>query len=175
MADIFRPVRGTEEQINSLSVCDGYIYFAYNTGNIYLDKNGHRYLMGGNSTGIFYSHGNDEQILKVFPDNDTNYEYTMSFSALENNSVPLVNSLILNNTENQIINVTLLAVSGSGGGPVAPVDPDVRINLLNNTYDYMSFIYGQDSYIEFIPEADRDSFVTLYIVISFIHMYNLDL
>lgn len=177
MADIFRPVRGTEEQINSLSVCDGYIYFAYDTGNIYLDKNGHRYLMGGNSTGIIYSHGNDEQILKVFPDNDTNYEYTMSFNALENNSVPLVNSLILNsdgrffrvtsiNTENQIINVTLLAVSGSGGGSIAPIDPDVRINLLNNTYDYMSFIYGQDSYIEFIPEADRDSFVTLYIVIS---------
>ena len=177
MAEIFQPIRGREETINLLPIREGFLYFAYDSGNIYLDKDGRRYLMGGNSSGIIYANGNDEQILKVLPNDDTNYEYTIKFSALENSSIPLVDSLILNtdgrffrvtavDIENQIIDTTLLAISGSGGGPIGPIEPDVRINLLNNTYDYMSFIYGQNSYIEFIPEADRDSFVTLHIAIT---------
>ena len=178
MAEIFQPIRGREETINLQPIREGFLYFAYDSGNIYLDKNGRRYLMGGSSSGIIYADGSDAQIIKTLPNDDTSSEYSIAFNALENNSVPLVDSLILNtdgrffrvtavDVENQIINAILLAISGSGGsGPIGPVEPDVRINLLNNAYDYMSFIYGQDSYIEFIPEADRDNYVTLQIVVS---------
>jgi hypothetical protein len=37
------------------------VYFAYDSGNIYLDKNGQRYLMGGSSsTGFAWANGSEE-------------------------------------------------------------------------------------------------------------------
>jgi len=37
------------------------VYFAYDSGNIYLDKNGQRYLMGGSSsTGFAWAKGSEE-------------------------------------------------------------------------------------------------------------------
>jgi hypothetical protein len=64
MAEIFQPVRGTESAINRMPVREGYTYFAFDTGNIYMDKDGARYLMGGSSTGIVYANGNDTTIIK---------------------------------------------------------------------------------------------------------------
>jgi hypothetical protein len=34
----FVPIRGTEESIRDLERKDGYIYYAYDTGRIYMDK-----------------------------------------------------------------------------------------------------------------------------------------
>ena len=35
----FRPIRGTEEKLLSTPYQEGYIYFAVDTGNIYMDAN----------------------------------------------------------------------------------------------------------------------------------------
>jgi len=91
MAEIFQPVRGTEEAIKTKysDIHEGYLYFAYDTGNIYIDKNGARYQMGSNSTGIIYTNGNNTSIVKADPEDDASTIYLMNTSALENpNSLP---------------------------------------------------------------------------------------
>ena len=181
---IFQPVRGTEKAISKITPRDNYIYFAYDTGNIYIDKNGARYHMGGNSTGIIYAAGNDSTIINILdPDNEPTSYYTINFNAFEDSTIiPKANELILNNDgrffriitvnqNNQTVEALLLAISGtnnggSGGGTIGPITPDTRINLNNNSYSFKSFIYGQNSYIEFIPEADLDQNVILRFIIT---------
>ena len=166
---IFQPFRGTEEIIRNHPKIDGYVYFAYDTGNIYLDKDGGRYPLGGNSTGIIYANGNESTIVKKYPDNEEDDTYVITAIALENSAVlPQVNSLIVNSDGRffrvidvdkiaSTIEATLIAVSGTGGGggggSVTPVTADVNFNFGDNAYDFKSFIYGQEAYIEFIPEA----------------------
>ena len=189
MADIiFQPVRGTQAAINRMPIREGFIYFAYDSGRIYLDKDGDRILMsnvsgsGVGSSGIIYANGTSEgetpNIIAVDPEDEENKEFRILSSAFENETLPSLNNLILNadgrffrvlavNETLNEVTASLLAVSGSGNsGPVVPVDPDVRINLGDNSYDYMSFIYGQETYLEFTPEADRDNYVSLRFVVK---------
>ena len=84
---IFQPFRGTEEIIRNHPKIDGYVYFAYDTGNIYLDKDGGRYSMGKSSTGIVYANGNDTTIIKDDSEDDASTTYTISAAALENPAV----------------------------------------------------------------------------------------
>ena len=125
---IFQPVRGTEELIGRQPVTEGFVYFAYDTGNIYIDKNGGRYLMGGSATGIVYANGNDSSIVKDDSGDSPEGTYIISAIALENPAVlPQPDTLILNsdgrffrvissNISTQIIVASLIAVSGTGGG-----------------------------------------------------------
>ena len=50
----FRPVRGKDSIIQSQSLCEGNIYFASDTGKIYLDTSTERVLMGGAGASIYY-------------------------------------------------------------------------------------------------------------------------
>ena len=60
--NVFRPVRGTEEKINEFPITNGYIYFATDTGRIYMDKNGERIAVGGGKgASIYYSTATDIQ------------------------------------------------------------------------------------------------------------------
>ena len=191
MADIFQPVRGTQAAINRQQIREGYVYYAYDSGRIYLDTNGKRYLMsnsdgggsGAGAGGIIYANGTSEgdnpNIISTNPEDEENTEYIILASAFENETLPGFDNLIINsdgrffrvtavNDSENNVTASLLAVSGTGGGggPVIPVEPDVRINLGDNSYDYMSFIYGQETYIEFIPEAEKDNYVSLRFVIN---------
>lgn len=167
---VFQPIRGTEEKIqNSMKMIrDGYIYFAYDTGNIYLDKNNHRYLMGGSSTGIIYAHGNDRDIIKVNPENENNFEYTISINALDDpNNSPHKDTLILNSDgrffrvistdeSTGIINAILLAVSGSGGGsgPAVVYSDKAKINKRDPESNYL--INGKNASIEIYAISGKD-------------------
>lgn len=168
MAEIFQPIRGLEKTINQIPNHEGFVYFAYDSGNIYLDKNNQRYLMGGSSsTGFYWANGNDEQISKVYEDNDEDQTYTFSVNILNNPVVPQQDSLIVNsdgrffrvisvNTTTSIITALLIAVSGSGegGGGTSTVDLDLSwtgIDLLGST-----FIYGKESNIVFTPSSTAD-------------------
>ena len=48
---VFQPVRGTENAIKRMPIAEGYLYFAYDTGKIYIDKSGSRYLMSSVGAG----------------------------------------------------------------------------------------------------------------------------
>lgn len=173
MAEIFQPVRGTEEAIKTKysDIHEGYLYFAYDTGNIYIDKDGARYQMGSNSTGIIYANGNNTSIVKADPEDDASTIYLMNTSALENpNSLPQPNSLILNtdgrffrvlsiDEATKTITVTLLAVSGTGGGTgggggEGPIVSSRDVDITWDT-DTIStgriFIYKQNYNAIFIP------------------------
>lgn len=170
MAEIFQPVRGYEDKIARMPIREGYVYFAYDTGNIYMDKTGARYLMGGSSTGIIYAKGNDTNIINNNPEDDANTEYTLAFSALEDpNTIPLINSLILNadgrffrvisvDKAAETANVLLLAVSGSGGsggsggdGPIVTTrDVDISWDTSTITTGRI-YIYGQSYNAVFVP------------------------
>lgn len=180
MAEIFQPVRGTESAISQLPIREGYVYFAYDSGNIYLDKQGTRYTIGGGASGIAYTAGNVNTIIKNSPD-DTDYHYTIKYAALEDTTVTLKpDTLILNadgrffrvlsaDPASQEIQAVLLAVSGTGGGSgggggggESPSRTDVALDFNTNTINsYMTFVYGQDSDAEFTPKAEYDNYVNL--------------
>jgi hypothetical protein len=89
---IFQPVRATEAIIHERypDPIDGYVYFAYDTGNIYMDKDGGRYLMssaGGAGIGVIYTHGDSSEIVKVDPEDENSFIYTMPMSILDNSDV----------------------------------------------------------------------------------------
>ena len=158
---------------------DGKLYFATDTNQIVLDVNGSKHIMGGGGStgsGVIYAKGTEEQIIKVDPDNDDDFNYTMAMAALENPAVePPVDGLILNSDgrffrvisvdlENKTMEVVLLAVSGSGEGGGTPVEQDLfldydGIDLLGSTY-----IYGQSNIITFAPRSTTDSFVSFLLV-----------
>lgn len=179
---IFYPVRGTEESIGQLEKRDGFIYFAYDTGNIYLDKNGTRHLMGGaggsgGSTGFAWASGVDEETIIKLNEDEDDTMYSISIDALEEDVVPKPNSLILNSDgrffrvvdvdvdERQII-ASLIAISGGSGGGTTPsiVDLDLTwtgIDLLGST-----FIYGKQTEITFIPNSLADEICSLTITVT---------
>lgn len=118
----FTPVRTVESKISD-TIDDGHLYFAVDTGKIYLDAQGKRITMGGNS-GIFYGQ-------KEIPeDTDTDKtDFIFTFDEIEGDQVPNQKDLIFNmppdgrfyrvekvDRENKIIETLRLTVSGGGGG-----------------------------------------------------------
>ena len=191
MAEIFQPVRGTQAAINRQPIREGYVYYAYDSGRIYLDKNGNRYLMsskgsggGEGGSGIIYANGSNTQII---PEDLTEREPTvfiMDLAALEDSTPPEVDNLILNSdgrffrvlgydNATEKITVKLLAVSGTGGGggsgSGSNVEPDVSITWDNDTIATgRIYIYGQDYNAVFIPtttaSGDTNCNVTFTII-----------
>ena len=174
---IFQPVRGTQAAINRQPIQEGYVYYAYDSGRIYLDKNGNRYLMsnkaggggGAGGTGIIYANGTNTQII---PEDLTEREPTvfiMALEALEDQQLPEVDNLILNSDGRFFrviavdeytskITVKLLAVSGSGsgggGGGSSTVERDVDITWDANTIATGHiYIYGQSYNAVFTPST----------------------
>ena len=166
---VFQPVRGTEETIqNMTTIRDGYLYFAYDTGKIYLDKNGHRYPMGSSSSGISYAHGTSDEIIKLFPDEENSFEYTFSFSILDDlTTVPHTDTLILNSDgrffrviavdeETQTINAILLAVSGTGGGGGSIITYSDKAKIERKEPESRYLINGKEAFIEVYGISGKD-------------------
>ena len=180
---VFQPIRGTEEKIERVfkDIHDGYLYFAYDSGNIYLDKDGHRYLMGGTggsgASGFSWANGSEDDIIKVSEDEDDT-TYKIPLSVLEDTVIPKVDSLILNadgrffrvleidTAENQII-ASLIAVSGSGeGGGTTPSIVDLDLSWTGIDQLGSTFIYGKDTEISFIPNSLADEVCSLTISVA---------
>jgi hypothetical protein len=97
----FIPVRGKQADIASQPKRDGYIYFAYDTGNVYIDKfvDGEvsRYPVGSGASGIVYASGDGSSIFKMSVD-DTDRNYRILMNALPDTEqvLPAPDSLIIN-------------------------------------------------------------------------------
>lgn len=166
----FQPIRGKQEDIFTQyeTLHEGFVYFAYDTGNIYLDKNGHRYLMGGNSTGIVYGHGTDATIIKDDPEDEHSFLYSMPFSILDEPSiVPHPDTLILNadgrffritevDSNAKTIKAMLLAVSGSGsgGGSIITYSDRAKLNKQDPESNYL--INGKEASINIFAVSGKD-------------------
>ncbi len=174
MAEIFQPVRGPQADIIRMPIREGYVYFAYDSGRIYLDKDGARYLMSSKSsgggdgmggTGIIYANGSNTQIIPENPSEREPVIFIMDLAALEEAVPPEIDNLILNsdgrffrvlgyNKNTEKITVKLLAVSGSGGGSGggSTVEKDIDISWDSNTIATgRVFIYQQSYNAVFTP------------------------
>lgn len=137
----FRPVRGKEQIILAMGYNEGYIYFATDTGNIFVDANGKSKIpLGGRGAAVLYS--NTKAIQNSADDN-----YTLYLEGLEDPSATVrIGDLIINHQDNafykvvevetdeEILTCMRIAVSGSGGGggTTGPVVRRGRLTVTNN-------------------------------------------
>ncbi|MGN1342639.1 MAG: hypothetical protein ACI4VL_05385 [Bacilli bacterium] len=135
----FRPVRGKDKTILAQDLCEGNIYFASDTGKIYLDTSTERVLMGGAGASIYYGIATDFE-----GDEDTKI-YNYPINGLEDSSdSPKEGDIILNGDGrffrilaiyNNYYKCSLLAVSGSGngtGGGSNDLRPFIKVEELDN-------------------------------------------
>lgn len=118
----FRPVRGLEENILGMDYQEGFIYFATDTGNIFIDANkAGKIPMGGRGAAIIYAKA-------TFVQNSDDDYYTFYTDGLENPDDKLkIGDLVINNDGSfykvvdmdeysGAVTCARIAVSGSGGG-----------------------------------------------------------
>jgi hypothetical protein len=153
----FKPVRGTAAKIDTIPINDGSIYYAYDTGKIFLDQGNKRVLMGGGSgSAIFYGNAG-----KLTP--DENELYTISFNSLENkNDSPKKDDIILNDDGAfyRIVSLgidhfvcSLLSVSGTG-----EITKKIRPSITINTEASVTanIINGSEAKIYFTVTSAKD-------------------
>ena len=78
----FRPVTGTEEQIQNAQKNPGWVYFASDTGKIFVDLDTeHRIAMGGAGVAVLYGSASGLEADEVGL-------YTLDFDCLEEEILP---------------------------------------------------------------------------------------
>ena len=165
----FRPYRGLEAKIKSFPQQPGYVYFATDTGRIYLDYEGQRLAMGGNGASLYYA--NDTDIKQDLLEN-----YLLDYSTLADEEAKLKpDDLIINadgafyrvldiNDEEEYAICSRIAVSGTGGGgsgdgPSGPSGPTNHITLTQvSETPPTAFIYGQSYLVTLKAFAEFDNF-----------------
>ena len=175
---VFRPIRAEEGKIKTLGYNEGYLYFAKDTGKIFLDVDGERKVMGGSGAALYYA--NDTEVKVNFLD-----KYLIDVSTLEDpEASPQADDLILNipngcfyrvleATETEL-ECDLLAVSGSGGGGSGgggggggeETVSSVKLDLISPKTMPTTFIYGQDYFATFRATATDDYLVNISIQVT---------
>ena len=119
----FKPIRGTEEKIFAIPCSantEGQIYFATDTGSVYMDYHGKRISIGGHGVAVFYAN-------EAAVQNSADDYYSISRdSVVDPQSAIKVDDLIMNTKDGgfyrvdelteDFISCERIAVSGSGGG-----------------------------------------------------------
>ncbi|MCI7444669.1 MAG: hypothetical protein MSA89_16600 [Clostridium sp.] len=94
MATAFRPVRTTKDRLDIEKYNEGYIYMVKDSGQIFMDADGKRILLGNNGVSLFY--GADE---KPVEDPDLETGYILVLSKIENYENCHEGDLILNKND----------------------------------------------------------------------------
>lgn len=165
----FRPIRGLESKIVSQDIRDGYIYFATDSGKIFVDTQNERHTLGGSGAAILYS---TSDILA-----NTDDTYTILYSELnDSNAIPKEGDLIINSDgrffrvnygdpASGVINCDLIAVSGTGGGGgSSDGSPDASDpKAIDVTYHDLvySYLYGDDYSIDLTAISKVDKILNI--------------
>ena len=157
----FRPVRGTEANIAKLPIIDGYMYYAYDSGKVYMDRGNARITMGGgggsaNGSSIYFGiYGKEIQEDAV----SGLYHYPVE-SLEDSDASPRIDDIILDDAgalyrikkiEEEYFACSLLPLSGSGGGPTI-IRPALTLHDIENPI----IINGQSFDISFTVKAALD-------------------
>lgn len=157
----FRPIRGTEKNIAKRDITDGFIYYAYDSGKIYMDKDDKRILMGGgggsaNGASIYY--GSYGETLEEDPETKL-YYYPLGH--LENeNAFPNIDDMILDDAGSlyRILAIgevyytcELLPLSGGSGTPTI-IRPYITVHDIANSI----IVNGQPFTVEFTAKSALD-------------------
>ena len=170
---IFTPVQTTESVIKNLERQNGWLYFATDTGRMYLDTATDRISVGGfgGGAGASIQYGDATEPSK----DETTERYSIAKNDVSNTDLIKEGDLILNSdggfykvesiTEEYYI-CTLLSVSGTNSGPVvSEKKPTIKFTI-NNT----NLINGQEAYFtvegksaledDGVTPVDTDLYVT---------------
>ena len=157
----FRPVTGTEEQIENAQKNPGWVYFASDTGKIFVDLDTeHRIAMGGAGVAVLYGSASGLEADEVGL-------YTLDFDCLEEEILPKEGDLILNNAdggfyrvievdaESQNMLCKRLSVSGSGGGGGGTGSGGVtkKIGIKLASLETSNLINGQLCYVTYTADS----------------------
>ena len=159
----FYPVRGIEKTIKNLEITDGYIYFATDTGHIYMDVNDNRVnMISGGATTFFIDLQADQ-----FGKQDILDNYSFQKSLLEKDiytDIIQPNDLFINVPTGQLFKVTDITdtaficteiiIKGTSSEGESHEIPRVSLNLVSETFPDR-FVYGQQYMISFIADTAR--------------------
>ena len=168
----FVPVRGTEEKIAAavMGFNDGYLYFATDSGRIYLDYTDDegnqiaRAVVGGSgqgNSGIYYANRN------LTNDEKLETEIIFRIDEIEGGVYPMRDDLIVNVPEGSFYRVTepspqtssviaeRLTISGGGGGPISTLAEDIDLTL--EPLDTVNLINGQSQLIYFTATSAKNN------------------
>ena len=163
----FTPIRGAEETLLAYPYKNGQLYFATDTGKMYLDcidpagQPKEKLSVGGGGVSVIY--GNDPEPIALSEEED-NTKFSLMLNALE--AKCHVDDLILNidgcfykvnSVDPLVANCTRLAVSGSGGGGGGISVIDLFLDVDYTTIDQnFTYIHGAQSYAVFTPRTETD-------------------
>ena len=166
----FRPTYGLEDKILESPIAEGHLYFATDTGRVYLDTYlGERLAVGGGGVAVLYTNATDIEYL-------VNNTYNINKNDLLDKSyIPRANDLIINSdgrffkvktflSDTGIINCTLIAVSGTGGGGGGPsVGPSTDPKIIDVEYhDFKAtFVKGYNYTIDLTAKSKKDKSMQL--------------
>ena len=168
---IFTPVQTTEEVIKQQDIHNGWLYFATDTGRMYLDTVSERIPVGGVTSGVSIYYGNADEPIK----DETADLYTILKTEVADG--PLEEEDLILNSDGGFYKVksitqdsyicTLLSISGTGGGgsPITEKKPTIKFTISNT-----NLINGQQAYFTIegksaleddgITPIDTDLYVT---------------
>lgn len=173
----FAPVTAIEEKIQAKEIQNGNLYFATDSGRIYLDMSNERISFGGHGVSILYASGTASDIKEDL----TDFTYYMNVEFLDdNNAEPKKEDLIINkdgrffkilafNETTGSIHMSLIAVSGTGGGGTGDsggTTATITLKSTGVTPNAQIYIYGQKQEVEFTSTAENDAVVTLTYIIT---------
>ena len=121
---IFTPVQGEESKIRTLGNQPGWLYFATDTGRMFLDTDqDERVILGGSGAAIYYGNAASEDITEI--DGEIP-QYVYPITSVQQTGVPKVDDIILDKHDGtfyRIVKITKenflcerLSISGTGGG-----------------------------------------------------------
>lgn len=164
----FRPVQGSQEAIMAMPYCEGYVYFATDTGKMYLDAEGtNKIPLGGGGAAVLYA-------ISSSAIERADGSWSLPYNDLEDETaVPKATDLIINqdgsfykvisaDKDSNIIHCSRIAVSGTGGGGGGggdtPVDPGnaFTIKLADDSKFPTTFIHKQSYKVKFVVNAPTD-------------------
>ena len=160
------PYRGTEESILNQKVVDGHIYYAYDTGKIFIDKDSTRVTMGSAGSAIYFGRAEDLKPIDGTEEDAEEKIFHFPKEALENQKdAPKPNDIILNldgafyriqSIESDYFVCLLLSVSGTGGNnsQISIVRPSLYINTTRSVAS--NIINGSDAKIYFTATSAKD-------------------
>lgn len=154
----FKVIRGTEAAITAIPVTDGQLYFATDSGKLYLDNGSERKVMGGSGASLYYA-----EDLGV--ETNAARKYLIKKVAVPNYGNVKIDDLIINadgcfyrvySIDTDIFVCDRMAVSGTGGGGGSgdggggTSSAAMTIECLTETgAPPLTYIYGQSSKVPF--------------------------
>ena len=181
--------RGKSKDIEAMPGEDGALYFAYDSGTIFLGRDtGSRIEKipmsstagGGGGSGIVYAYGDEEEgtLIEIEDETSEDYgsgnQYYISRTAFEEDlmALPTKDMLVINSNgwlfrvlkalDNKVLALLVSTGTGGGGGGSANVrDLDLTYTGINLIGS--QYIYNKSFDIVFTPHSDADSVCTILV------------